>query len=199
MKITCEAGKNGKAHIHVDGEYCMSVDGLFWYSLGIANGTDIDDEGLESLKREIGERRAYNKALSLIASREHSRAELISKLKLKGFGSYSEQAVERLCEQGYVDDERFAEAFARELSEKKSMGERRIREELYRRGISREIIEQTVWGLEADPAQQISELLNGRLSKYIYDDKGIRKCYNTLIRLGYSPSDIRQAFSDLED
>lgn len=59
-------------------------------------------------------RSAYDKALRLLARREHSRKELKTKLRQGGYeGEETTDAIDRLGEQHYQDDDRFAEALLR--------------------------------------------------------------------------------------
>ncbi|TAL90458.1 MAG: regulatory protein RecX [Rhodanobacter sp.] len=59
-------------------------------------------------------RSAYDKALGLLAGREHSRKELKTKLRQGGYdGEEAATALDRLGAQHYQDDDRFAEALVR--------------------------------------------------------------------------------------
>jgi regulatory protein len=78
--------------------------------------------------------------MDLLARREHSRAELRTKLLARAFDAEEVDAViSRLSEEGLVSDERFAEAF---LSSRvrKGQGPSRIRLELERRGVAGDFI-----------------------------------------------------------
>ena len=78
---------------------------------------------------------AYDAALRLLARREHSRRELHSKLQLRAYEAQQiEQALDRLCEQDYLSDQRFAEAYVAERVAK-GFGALRIEAELRERGI----------------------------------------------------------------
>ena len=53
-------------------------------------------------------------AMDLLARREHSRRELISKLKVRGFeGEEVEAYLDRLAEKGLQSDHKFAESYIR--------------------------------------------------------------------------------------
>ena len=199
MLITTKGGNAGKVHIYVDGEYSLTVDLKFWQSLGIAEKTELDDEQLEQLTKVIGVRRAFNKGMSLLVSREHSRMEIIRKLKEKGFAEYAEEAADELVDCGYINEERFCEVYIRQLIESKHYGKKRILDELRNKGISSSLASAALEEFELDPVSDILGLLHGKLSRYTNDEKGVEKCYNTLIRYGYSPSDIRRGFDVLKD
>lgn len=78
---------------------------------------------------------AYDAALRLLARREHSRRELKSKLLQRAYAlDIIEQALDRLSEQDYLSDRRFAGLYAAERVGK-GFGARRIEAELRERGI----------------------------------------------------------------
>lgn len=78
---------------------------------------------------------AYNKALGLLARREHSRKELRQKLDRSGYArDEAGEALERLGEQHYQDDDRFAEALIRNRSAQ-GYGPMRLRAELKSHGL----------------------------------------------------------------
>ena len=65
------------------------------------------------------------------------------KIILPGVGVF-EDAAKKLRDSGYVSDERFARLYVRELQTFKKYGKRRIEQELYRKGIDREIIREVL-------------------------------------------------------
>jgi regulatory protein len=84
---------------------------------------------------------AYDTALRLLARREHSRRELHTKLQLRDYEKqHIEQALDRLCEQNYLSDRRFAAAYVDERVAK-GFGALRIDAELRERGIDGELID----------------------------------------------------------
>lgn len=190
MIVTAKKGKADKIHISVDGEYSMSVDAVYWYSLGISSGDEIDGEELEILRNKVESRRAFNNALDILSRRAHSRVELIRKLRRK----YSEEAVntalERVEELGYIDDEKFAEDYAQHLYEVKHMAPYAISKELMLKGVDRDIVSRVVDEIEFDPQEEIREILEKKYAGRLNDEKQIRKAYNALVRLGYRYSDI---------
>jgi len=139
MILTYKKGKGDKIHLLVDGEYFTTVDEMYFDSLYLKNGQQIDEEKLCELKSITDVRRAYNYAVSLLSRRDHSYAELLRKLTAKGFKNGAEEALEKLKIQGYIDDERFAGMYVRELISFKNYGKRRIEQELYKKGIDRDI------------------------------------------------------------
>lgn len=198
MVLTYKKGKGDKIHISIDNEYFMTVDEMYFCSLYLKNGQEITREELLNLKSQIEIRRAYNYAVSLLSRRDHSEKELRTKLKAKGFSQGAEQAIEKLKLSGYVDDERFAALYVRELINLKAFGKKRIEQELYKKGISRDIIREALESTEL-PEDRLTDIIRRKYMRYLNDEKGVKKTVNSLLRLGYSYSEIRCALEEIND
>lgn len=198
MLLTYEKGKKDKIHISIDGEYRLTVDAVFWYGLGIKNKSEIGEEEFEELAETIMSRRAFNKAIDLISRREHSRKELIEKLNQRGYQAVSDSVADKLQEKGYLNDERFAVMYAGELKNRKSMGKNRIKQELLRKGIERDIIENVIESIDENPIEEIIDILRRKYPKYNLDEKNKTRAINGLIRLGYSFSDIKKTLIEID-
>ncbi|HKI01942.1 MAG TPA: regulatory protein RecX [Thermoanaerobaculia bacterium] len=82
----------------------------------------------------------YQKAVQLLAVRPHFRRELATKLRQRGFpGEEIEPALDRLTEQGYLDDRAAARSFV-EGRLAKGEGRARLTAELAKRGAPEEAI-----------------------------------------------------------
>ena len=198
MILTYKKGKGDKIHISVDGEYFMTVDEMYFSSLYLKNGQEITQDELLTLKSAIESRRAFNYAVSLLSKRAHSEYELRSKMKLKGLADEADGAIEKLKKFGYVDDEHFASLFVSELINVKKYGKRRIEQELYKKGIDRDVIRDALDNAEF-PEDGLKTLIKRKYFRYLNDEKGINKTINALLRLGYSYSEIRDALSEIND
>ena len=85
---------------------------------------------------------AYDKALKLIARRDHFRAELEEKLRRKGFEEGDiDAALERLDELALLDDEALAERFVEFRSVDRGWGPWRLANELRKRGVDQSLAE----------------------------------------------------------
>lgn len=198
MKLTYKKGKQDKIHISVDGEYSFTVDEAYFLSMGIYNGREVDSDELEEIKETVNIRRAYNYAVSLLARRDHSEKELMNKLHQKGYDEGAEAALEKLRRGGYVSDERFARLYTRELQTLKKYGKKRIEQELYRKGIERDIIRVVLDETDFDENELVS-LIERKYGRYLSDEKGVQKTVNGLLRMGYSYSEIRDALKIINE
>ena len=107
---------------------------------------------------------ARQRALKILERRDVSRKMLLDKLTEKGISNAdAEEVADWLCGLGVVNDERFAGLVVRHYAAK-GYGKRRICDELYRRGIDRELWDAAldenlaprmrVWLVEADSSRK---------------------------------------------
>ncbi|MEE1321433.1 MAG: regulatory protein RecX [Acutalibacteraceae bacterium] len=198
MILTYKKGKGDKMHLLIDGEYFTTVDEMYFASLYLKDGQEIDEDTLRDIKNITDIRRAYNYAVSLLSGRDHSYSELMGKLKAKGFKDCAKEALLKLQAQGYIDDERFADMYVRELITLKKYGKKRIEQELYRKGVDRDIIKEVIENAEF-PEDRLTDIIRKKYLRYLTDEKGMRKTVNALLRLGYSYSEIRDALAEIND
>lgn len=198
MKLTYKKGKGDKIHISIDGEYRFTVDEMYFASLYLKDGQEITDEEYDELESTVNTRRAYNCAVSLLSRRDHSEKELMRKLKEKGYAEGAEEAIGKLKNSGYVDDERFCRLYASELIRLKGYGKRRVEQELYLKGVSREIISLVLEEITFD-TEALSDIIRRKYLSKMKDEKGRQRAINALMRLGYSYREIRDALNDLDE
>lgn len=192
MKITTEKLKSGKVKISADGEYLFSVPELIWFSSGLSEGDEAEEEELLSLQREGNSSFAFESALRVLSMRSHSKKELYRKLKMKYSAEAAVFAVEKCENLGLINDAKVAEYYARECYERKNWSPTRIRAELNRRGIDRETAENAINLLDIDKNQAIINVLNKMRLTYPLSDKDRNRAIRRLISMGYSLSEIRK-------
>jgi len=94
---------------------------------------------------------AYQKAVQLLAARPHFRAELEKKLAARGYPEDEiAAALDRLADQGYVDDAKAAAGFVAGRLDRGALGRTRLRAELAARGAEAEAIEAALAALPDD-------------------------------------------------
>ena len=196
--LTLQPGKGNKVHLLLDGQYAMTVDSDFVAFSGLYDNMILNDEALTDLQGKVNARRAFNKASDLLATRDHSEKELLQKLRQKGFAAGAEEALEKLKNYGYLDDSRFALRFAQELQRVKHYGKKRIEQELFRKGVSREIVSDTLEQLSFDE-DALTALIERKYLRQLDTEQGVWKTIAALQRLGYSFSEIRAALQKVQE
>jgi len=133
---------------YTKGRYKIDIDGQFRFVLykkelhiyQIKEGERISGEALEKILSEALPRRAKLRSMKLLTSREYTEHQIREKLRQ---GLYPERAIDEAVEYvksyGYIDDRRYAKDYIAYYSESRSRG--RIEQDLYRKGISRELVQ----------------------------------------------------------
>ncbi len=176
--------------LYIDGEFALKIDSETLLASPYSIGSEISDEQLKELIDSSKEKRAKEKALWLLSTRDHSKRELEIKIRRTSDGDSAKKAVERMEELGLVDDEKFARRYADELINIKHLSERGVKYKLLEKGIERDLAEKILGELSPDPREHIGILIEKKYLRYLFDEKGRRKTVSALERMGYSWSDI---------
>ena len=160
-------------------------------------GKVLDEEELAALRRDSSRSLARDKALELISRRPMSRKEVREKLLQKGADEdAAEYSADWLQEHGFLNDESYAAAVARHYAAK-GYGAGRVRSELSRRGVDRELWEEAVEQMPA-AEEKLHKFIAARL-KDPHDREQLRKIGAALFRRGYSWEEIRTALRRYSD
>ncbi len=154
-------------------------------------GCELEEEALRKLREASSLALTKKRALELLSGRPMSAKELYDKLLRKGeTEEHAAAAVRWLSDNRLLDDESYAAAVVRHYAAK-GYGAGRLRQELYRRGIDRELWDAA---LEEKPDGQetIDRLIAARLRDPSDRDQ-VRKVSAALYRRGYSWEEIRSA------
>lgn len=145
-------------------------------------------------------RTAYDKALGLLARREHSRRELKQKLERGGFArDESAVALERLGDQGYQDDDRFAASLFRSRAGQ-GYGPARIRAELRSQGVSDATIRELMETTDIDWHDLAAGQLRRRYGGPTADPVERARRAQFLLRRGFAAATVRGlTHADAED
>lgn len=193
MIITAQKGRGKKIHILVDGEYTFTTDEEFWYSSFMKSGAELTEEEYAEFKEKADYRFGMNRSMDLLSGKDYSRAELIKKLTQKISQETAERVAERIEELGLINDGAYAAKVAEYYAVSKNMGKKGIRSKLYQKGFTRDVIDETMENLVLDEEDSAVAVIRKKYYNYLNDEKGRKKVFSALIRLGYSYSDARSA------
>lgn len=200
MIISSQKGRGTKIHLLIDGEYKITTDIEFWSINSVADGTDLSEEEWEELVSAINYRKAFNKCADYLSRRSHSEKELLDKVIKGGVDRDSAvKAIERFKELGYINDRDFAFEYTEYLLNSKRYSLNRVKQELYYKGISKDIISEVIDGIETDQAQTVINIINKSYVRKLNEEGGREKVIAALMRRGFFYSDIKEAFNRLEN
>ena len=141
----------------------------------------------------------YSRLSKLCSVREYCKAEIARKVELlKGDDAIDTQAIiSQLCRDKYIDENRYAAAFARDKSALQGWGDAKIRIALARKGLDRDAIE---YGLEQIDTEKAEARMESVLAAKLRTIKGegqqvLAKLLRYGTSRGYSYNQIK-AFYD---
>ena len=167
----------------------------------IYTGRELDEEALAAFRAASSLEHTKNRAAELLSLRPMSCKELYDKLVQKGEPEQNAAAaVAWLLENRFLDDRSYAGMVVRHYAAK-GYGPGRIRQELQRRGIDRELWAEALGEMpEAD--DKLDKFIAARL-KDPSDRDQVRKVSAALFRRGFGWDEIKSALrrfeADMED
>lgn len=176
------------------------------YEVIVKNGLRKDDEISESLfsllKEENEKYFIRKKALELLARRIHSSKELQIKLLQKRLDKKSiAEVIKNLCDNKIIDDEAFAQIFVEEKSRTKQWSKSKLKLELIKRGIQKDIIDNALSSPLLNDKEEIQKLAAKKLNvlkKRNYPNRQLRqKLFSFLLSKGFDYESINSCTQEL--
>lgn len=199
MILKAQRGRGKKIHILLDDEYIVTTDIDYWAEIFVADGTDISEQEWIELSNKINYRKAFNKCADLLSRRNHSVKELRIKLLKTADSASVDKVIDKFTEMGYLDDEKFAYDYADYLLKHKNFSENHIKQELFYKGIDREIISNVLEDLEVNNEEAIIKIINKSYLNKLKAEGGKDKIIAALMRKGFSFRDIKSALYEIEN
>lgn len=197
--ITPTSRHPGRFELLVDGKSfaTLSLDAIERLELVVGGGVS----GLEErISHEAAALRTYDRALNMLAFRGRSSRELARSLERKGEPKeLVARAIERLTEQGLLDDAAFAESFTRAKVLGAQQSRRRVQQDLARKGVAREVTDAAIATVfeeeQVDQREIVEQAARKKLASLRKLDPVVRRrrLYAFLARRGYDADDIRAA------
>lgn len=157
---------------------------------------EISNDELTGILYASELRRASRRAMYLINERDYSYIQLFEKLS----NNYSEdicyKVADTMAKKGYINDRRYASEIVYTYMECKLYGPRRVRQELYKRGIRGRIADEVLEENEDGVYERLEKLIEKKYAGSLDDPKdykAINRVKNGLVRAGYDYDDINHA------
>ncbi len=167
--------------IELDTGESLSLTLEVYNMYSLQKGKTIDSELYLQLKDESLKLNCKLKALNYLAIRSRSYREMRIYLTKKGFpGDIIDEILKRFKSEGYIDDYDFAVRFINSRKKSKIIGENALKRDLFKKGVSRDIIKKAIRETGADKidpdevyglaVKKIKSLENkkNKLSKLLY-------------------------------
>jgi regulatory protein len=146
------------------------------------------------------QKRILDRLRGLCSRREYCYADVLKKAKdaLDGDAQAAKEVADLLVEDKYVDDFRYASAFARDKSAIQGWGEVKIKYMLSAKGVPRDVIDKALEGIDHDKADsRLEKLLQNKL-KSLKEDPQVRlKLLRFALGRGYSYDEASHTIDQL--
>ena len=148
-KIEVQKKNKERVNLFLDEEYAFSLSMELVYKEGLKKNQEIDAKRLELLAEEESIIRCKNSALKTIERSFKTEKEVIEKLKEKGYGDNAiNKSIEFLKEYNFINDINYTNAYIKDKLN--SFGSQKIKYTLIQKGISKEIVEESLAGSNKD-------------------------------------------------
>jgi regulatory protein len=197
MKITSvkQQVKNPeRVSIFVDEKYSfsLSLDELIKHKL--KKDDELSAGDVKKFKKISADGKLRGRALEWLLNRPHSEREFRDYLyRKKAEPDQIDNLVGEFTERGYLDNAKFALWFS-ELQARRNKSDRQIKAELFKKGISRELVAETFEQGSDDEAERLKLLIEkkSKLSRYKNDQQ---KLMQYLVAQGFSWQSVKEALS----
>lgn len=198
--IVASPRKEGRFDLMLDGKDrgLVSLELIDRYQLRI--GVELDEARRAEIDEGIATLATYDRALNMLAANPRSERELRRRLVQKGEPEARvDAALARLVASGVVNDETFARQFTRSRVLGRGASRRRVRDELFKRGVSGQAAAQAIAEVFEDEQVDETALVEAAARKKLRGLGSVdevtrrRRLYAFLMRRGYDSAQIRDA------
>lgn len=139
-------------------------------------------------------------ALKVIEFKDRTEKEIREKLTQKGYDeNIIEDEIAFLKDYGFINDLRYAQRFISDAINLKKWGKARIRAELLRKGVDREIIDNAVEDafMVVDDDRLLNEMRRRFKNSDLSNIKERTRIFNFYMRRGFSPDEIKGVMNSM--
>ena len=184
--------KKGRFLVRLEDGNILRVTEEELLRFGLRAGLELDGETMEAVKASVKASSARAAAANMIGSRALSKKELTKRLIKKGNDEADAQAAADWLEDiGAVNDAGYAAALVRYYGGK-GYGTARVREELRRRGVDRELWDEALEEMP-ETAEILDRLIQKKCKGDLSDPREKKRVSDALMRRGFSWGDVKAA------
>jgi len=183
-------------NVYLDGEFAFGI------SLAVApwlkEGDQISQNKITALKTEDDLESAYQRALNFLSYRSRSEQEIRQNLyKAKVANEIIDAVLDKLRAGSFVNDNEFAREWVENRIKFRPRGKRALSSELYQKGISNQIIEETLQDLNEE--KLAFDLARKKMTKHKHLERTAfqKKMYGYLSRRGFDYSLSKEVINNI--
>ena len=202
IDIQIQKRRKNRRSIFLDDGSVFGISEDVFFSIPLHIGDNISDQVFNDILQADSNTKIYNSAIRLLTFRMRSTTEMKDRLKRK---KYNEDVIMNVIKnleiKGYLDDEKFAYAFAKDKVKNKLIGPIALRYEMSPHNLDADLLDKTISSTYDmyPPKQLINRLINKWKAKdRIKTDSKIKiKIINRLKNKGFFWDDIQQVINTL--
>jgi regulatory protein len=188
-RIQAQKKNSSRRSVFLDGKFAFGLDEEVVSKLRLEKGENLTEGRIKEILSQKAENEAKNAALRFLSFRRRTEKEIKDKLRKKGFDDKSiGRTIDKLKEYDLINDTEFAAAWVMERLAYKPRGKRLLAQELWKKGIRKDIIDQVTEELCRDEEKSATELLEKIKGRYKNLEPKVarRRMYGLLLRRGFS-------------
>ncbi|WP_413627035.1 RecX family transcriptional regulator [Fructilactobacillus vespulae] len=205
-KITkIEAQKRpGRYNVYLNDEYAFPISEEAMIKYRIFKGTILTKQNIADLKYSDSIYKLIGKAVNFISYRTRTEKEIKDKLgELTEDQTVIEKVLDHLQKMHLIDDENYANTYTEQIAAGQNKGPMAIKQYLMKKGISEDIIITAIDNYYSDSkiqenATKVAQQQFDHYNRYPYN-KRIEKVKLSMVRKGFSFSDIDNALVEIDD
>jgi regulatory protein len=197
-KIEAQKRNPRRRSVFIDGRFAFGLDEEVLYKSGLKKGESLTQRRIEEITEEERKKEAKDVALRFLSFRRRTEKQVREKLKKKEFDEkIIDATIDKLKEFDLINDLEFAFSWVKDRLTFKPRGKRLLKQELWKKGIKKDIIDQVIEELCRDEEKSAFELVEKIKKRYKNLEPKVakRRMYNLLLRRGFSYETTRNALS----
>lgn len=188
--------------LYVANQFLIGVSEATLTHLNLKKGVEITPFLLGKIEEAEDKWSAREYFFRILSRRDHSRRELRDKAFKKGIrGDFVEEILDEFEQKEYIDDRKFALKYAADKFEFNDWGPYKIRTQLFKKGISKAVVEECIHSAFGDEAikESIIKLIQKKQRRYQREpeEKRRKKVFDFLMRKGYDSDTIFKYMDEL--
>lgn len=203
-KIELQRNDPRRKSVFINGKFAFGAEAELISDFNLEENKSLTPAQLKQILWAIDRAKLKERALRLLSIRPRSEKELKEKLRLKGAGlKLIEDVISDLKEKELIDDQKFAYSWASSRISNKPMGKFLLKQELFKKGIKKETIDQVINDTykEEEELELARTLLlkKSRIYKNWDDLKTKKRMADLLLRRGFPYEVVKQAVKGLKE
>lgn len=199
-KIEAQKKNNDRVNIYVDEKFFKAIYKELVFTFNLKKGQEIDPNYLKNILDDEMYMKAKNKALNILSKASQSEKQIKQKLSKDFDEDTIDRVLKFLQKYKFVDDEDLANRIVSTNVNLNKYGKNKIKQNLYNKGIDKNIIEQAIDEIDSDKElENAFYLAKKRYERVKNEDsrKAYQKIGNHLAYKGFNYDIIKKVLNKL--